>query len=32
MAEALFDDARADLILRSSDYVSVHFYVSKFIL
>ena len=32
MVEALFDDAWADLILRSSDCVPVHFYVSKFIL
>jgi hypothetical protein len=34
MAEALFDDAWTDLILRSSDCqcVPVHLYVSKFIL
>jgi hypothetical protein len=31
-AQAPFDDARADLIMLSSDEVPVHFYVSKFIL
>ena len=32
VAQAPFDDARADLIILSSDEVPVHFYVSKFIL
>ena len=32
LAEAPFDDAKADLILRSSDEVPVHFRVFKIIL